>query len=154
MPDDDDTRENDASLLTEICHPLRRSKRQTNRQLLLAIGISISAAAVVVAILTHFVDPSQLANLPDDLAVDRDVSYGASEHQCLDIVYEQPVSRVRPAVVMIHQGGWMEGDKSSYPSAASLRSAATKRRKVSSRLGRIGSLFANNLLFTTKARIP
>jgi len=41
-----------------------------------------------------------------------------------------------------------------YPSAALLRSAATKRVKVSSQLGRIGSLFTNEVLFTTKARIP
>jgi len=41
------------------------------------------------------------------------------------------------------------------PSAASLRSAATKeRKKIPSRFGKIRSLFVNDLLFTTKARVP
>ena len=114
MVDENGFYEIDTRPTTDIRRRLRRSQNESNRQLLLLVGVSIAAAVVVVAILAYSVDTSPLASLPDHLTVERDVSYGPSEYQLLDIAYEQSTSRLHPAIVMIHQGGWMEGDKSSY----------------------------------------
>lgn len=79
------------------------------------IGVAfLVAAGVVVAILGSSVDTSPLARLPDSLAVARGVSYGPGKHHTLDVAYERARSRPRPAIVMIHPGGWMRGDKSAY----------------------------------------
>lgn len=59
-------------------------------------------------------EPSPLDNLPQGLAVHRDVAYGqgpAAQWQNLDILYHTFVSMRRPAIVFIHGGGWYKGDK-------------------------------------------
>src|SRR5205823_4674966 len=56
---------------------------------------------------------------PDDVTIVRDIAYreGASRQWRLDLAMkkEAPV-KPRPAVVVIHGGGWVEGDKSSFAS--------------------------------------
>jgi acetyl esterase/lipase len=55
--------------------------------------------------------------LPDDVAVTYNVRYreGAVPNWTLDIaVPRQPAAKPRPAIVVIHGGGWIEGDKSSF----------------------------------------
>jgi acetyl esterase/lipase len=54
---------------------------------------------------------------PDDVAVFHDVRYrdGSSKQWRLDLaVKKAPGDKPRPAVVVIHGGGWLEGDKSSF----------------------------------------
>jgi acetyl esterase/lipase len=114
MYDDTDTGDSKPGIVTATNRRLRGSRSRTNQQLLLVIGISILAALVVFATLAYFVDPSPLADLPEHIAVERNVSYGTDDYQMLDIAYEHDTSRLHPAIVMIHQGGWMQGDKSSY----------------------------------------
>lgn len=85
-----------------------------NGRVLLAAAAALSAALVGAALVARTADPSPLARLPDGLAVARDVAYGPDPHQTLDIAYARSPSRPRPAILMIHPGGWMQGDKSAY----------------------------------------
>ncbi|MCC6696484.1 MAG: alpha-L-fucosidase [Candidatus Hydrogenedentes bacterium] len=49
---------------------------------------------------------------PDGYVVEYDVPYGdASERQRLDIVYPEDAAKTRPAVILIHSGGWYTGGK-------------------------------------------
>ncbi len=55
------------------------------------------------------------------MLVEKDIQYRSTEgwdpgFNCLDIFYEKPGigSRNRPVVVLIHGGGWVEGDKSYF----------------------------------------
>jgi acetyl esterase/lipase len=53
----------------------------------------------------------------DDVAVLRDIPYrdGASKHWRLDLAMKKDVrGKPRPGIVVIHGGGWIEGDKSSF----------------------------------------
>ncbi len=84
------------------------------RRLLLAVSGVLSVALAVVVLLAFTRDPSALADLPETQAVEREVSYGPGPYHTLDIVYERARARLRPAILMIHPGGWMQGDKSAY----------------------------------------
>jgi acetyl esterase/lipase len=56
---------------------------------------------------------------PGDVIVLRDVRYrdGASKQWRLDLAYKNdPGGKPRPGIVVIHGGGWLEGDKSSFAS--------------------------------------
>lgn len=88
--------------------------RPRRRRLPLIFAIATVAALAAVAAVWLCYDPSPLAHLPRGLTADRDVSYGASPHQTLDIVFHTQDTRPRPAIVMIHEGGWYDGDKASY----------------------------------------
>lgn len=71
--------------------------------------------------------PDPLKNLPAGLRVDRDVEYGDdadAAHQKLDIIYHADRSRPRPAIVMIHGGGFRTGSKSAFH--PQMRDYATK----------------------------
>ena len=53
----------------------------------------------------------------DDIAVLRDIPYreGASQHWRLDLAMKKDLSgKPRPGIVVVHGGGWLEGDKSSF----------------------------------------
>lgn len=55
--------------------------------------------------------------LPDDVTVLYNLRYreGASKSWVLDLALpKQPASRPRAAIIVIHGGGWIEGDKSSF----------------------------------------
>src|SRR5438128_6647755 len=57
--------------------------------------------------------------MPDNIALKTDLQYreGKSAAWKLDLAYpKEPGSRPRPALVIIHGGGWIEGDKSSFRS--------------------------------------
>ena len=63
--------------------------------------------------------PAEPATDPDDVAVLHDVRYreGPSKQWLLDLaVKKAPGGKPRPAIVVIHGGGWLEGDKSSFAS--------------------------------------
>jgi acetyl esterase/lipase len=54
---------------------------------------------------------------PDDIAVFHDVRYrdGSSKQWRLDLAVKKAAGdKPRPAIVVIHGGGWLEGDKSSF----------------------------------------
>jgi acetyl esterase/lipase len=56
---------------------------------------------------------------PDNIVVLADLPYrtGPSKHWRLDLAYQKvPGGKPRPAIVVIHGGGWLEGDKSSFVS--------------------------------------
>jgi acetyl esterase/lipase len=56
---------------------------------------------------------------PEGITVLRDIRYreGASKQWRLDLAMKKdPHGKPRPAVVVIHGGGWLEGDKSSFAS--------------------------------------
>lgn len=59
-------------------------------------------------------DSSPLLKMPANLAIRRDVPYGPLGHQGLDLIHEPGRPGPRPAILMIHPGGWMMGDKSTY----------------------------------------
>jgi acetyl esterase/lipase len=55
----------------------------------------------------------------DDIAVFRDIQYrdGPSKQWRLDLAMKKDLTgKPRPAIVVIHGGGWLEGDKSSFAS--------------------------------------
>ena len=57
--------------------------------------------------------------MPESVILKRDIRYreGKSEAWKLDLAYpKNPGSKPRPALVIIHGGGWLEGDKSSFTS--------------------------------------
>lgn len=59
--------------------------------------------------------------MPDDLVLLRDLRYreGPSRHWTLDLAMPKEKSaESRPAIVVIHGGGWIEGDKSSFSTVA------------------------------------
>jgi len=91
-----------------------RSPSATNWRVLAGVAASLSAVLATVALAGYLVDSSPLADLADPLAVQRDVSYGPGAHHVLDIAYDRALARLRPAIVMIHPGGWMQGDKAAY----------------------------------------
>ena len=56
----------------------------------------------------------------DDVTLLRDLRYreGTHRHWALDLaMLKTPPERPQPAIVVIHGGGWIEGDKSSFSSA-------------------------------------
>jgi acetyl esterase/lipase len=59
------------------------------------------------------------ALVPKDVAVFRDMQYrDANKQWRLDLAMKKdPRAKPRPAIVVIHGGGWVEGDKSSFSSA-------------------------------------
>ena len=79
----------------------------------LKLGLGATAVAVVAA-LGALRDNSPLGQAPASLAVVRNVAYGPEAHHRLDLVHGRDVARLRPALVMIHPGGWMQGDRSAY----------------------------------------
>ena len=78
------------------------------------LGITAALAAAFAGVLGFAFtrDPSPLARLPSPMAAVRDAAYGPGPSHRLDVAFEP--GRPRPAVVMIHPGGWMQGDKSAY----------------------------------------
>ena len=64
-------------------------------------------------------DPGPVAAQPDDITVTHDIPYreGTSRQWKLDLAMKKGKSGVpRPGIVVIHGGGWIEGDKSSFAS--------------------------------------
>ena len=56
---------------------------------------------------------------PDDIVMIHDIAYrqGTSRHWKLDLAMKKStIDEPRPAIVVIHGGGWIEGDKSSFAS--------------------------------------
>lgn len=58
-------------------------------------------------------DTSALAKFAEGLELERDVAYGPDPRQRLDLVRARG-GGPRPALLMIHPGGWSQGDKSAY----------------------------------------
>jgi len=57
--------------------------------------------------------------MPGNITLQCDIRYrqGANEAWKLDLAYpKNPGTKLRPALVVIHGGGWIEGDKSSFTS--------------------------------------
>src|SRR5437867_8185444 len=57
--------------------------------------------------------------MPDSIALQRDLRYGEGKSTAwkLDLAYPKELGdKPRPALVIIHGGGWIEGDKSSFTS--------------------------------------
>lgn len=75
-----------------------------------AVAGLIVAALAVVAWLGATHDTSILARAPGALAVERDLDYGPA---ALDLARPKGVGP-RPAILMIHPGGWFSGDKTAY----------------------------------------
>jgi acetyl esterase/lipase len=78
----------------------------------------IAAACWLVA-----VNPGLRANEPQDrgITVLRDLRYreGPGRHGTLDLAMKADLGgKPRPAIVVIHGGGWLEGDKSSFSTSA------------------------------------
>ncbi|HEX7901552.1 MAG TPA: alpha/beta hydrolase fold domain-containing protein [Planctomycetota bacterium] len=75
-----------------------------------AAFLSIAALGAV-AYLGASHDTSVLAKASGNLEITRDVDYGPAT---LDLARPKDVARPRPALLMIHPGGWVQGDKSAY----------------------------------------
>lgn len=74
------------------------------------------AAAAILAASQGFAEDAD-DKLPDDVAITYNVRYreGAVKNWTLDIAVPKTRSESpRPAIVVIHGGGWIEGDKSSF----------------------------------------
>ena len=79
---------------------------------LIGITGALGAAFAALVAVAFARDPSPLSRLSAPLATARDLAYGPDAHHRLDVAYAPGL--VRPAIVMIHPGGWMQGDKSAY----------------------------------------
>ncbi|MCX7011927.1 MAG: alpha/beta hydrolase [Candidatus Sumerlaeota bacterium] len=58
-----------------------------------------------------------VTDLPADLVLERDLTYGEgpnAQYQTLDILYHKDTSKRRPAIVMVHGGGFRGGDKATF----------------------------------------
>ena len=80
--------------------------------------------AVLIFLLTSLrAAPAQIEHeMPDTIELQRDLRYreGKSAAWKLDLAYpKDPGNKPRPALVIIHGGGWIEGDKSSFTSLKS-----------------------------------
>src|SRR4051812_29781058 len=67
----------------------------------------------------HLPAPPARHEMPDNIALQREVPYreGKSPAWKLDLAYPKDLgTKPRPALVIIHGGGWIEGDKSSFTS--------------------------------------
>lgn len=84
------------------------------RRRTLLILVSTALAAAGAAWVARTTDSSPLLKLPANLAIRRDVPYGPLGHQAMDLIHDPSATTPRPAIVMIHPGGWMMGDKSTY----------------------------------------
>lgn len=76
-----------------------------------AVAGLLVAGLAAVAYLGATHDTSILAKAPATLAVARDVDYGPGT---LDLARPKAAAAPRPAILMIHPGGWFQGDKSAY----------------------------------------
>ena len=81
---------------------------------LLRIAAAVSLLFGIAAWTVYRIDRSPLEELPDSLTVRRDVAYGSGGYQKLDIIHAPGSSRLRPALMMLHPGAWMQGDKASH----------------------------------------
>lgn len=55
--------------------------------------------------------------IPDEISVQYNLQYreGSSKSRVLDLAMpKEPADKPRPAIIVIHGGGWIEGDKSSF----------------------------------------
>ena len=80
-------------------------------------GPSVAVAALLFAIRQSPAQP--IHEMPGNISLQCDIRYrqGASEAWKLDLAYpKNPGTKLRPALVVIHGGGWIEGDKSSFTS--------------------------------------
>jgi acetyl esterase/lipase len=84
-------------------------------------GRTIAMAAIIAAFTGGRADPAEPAVGPPNQVVDgiglwRDLQYsdGPSKNLTLDLAMTSPANSPRGAVVLIHGGGWIEGDKSSF----------------------------------------
>jgi acetyl esterase/lipase len=78
---------------------------------------SVAVAALLFAIRQSPAQPSH--EMPVNIGLQCDIRYrqGASEAWKLDLAYPKtPGTKLRPGLVIIHGGGWIEGDKSSFTS--------------------------------------
>jgi acetyl esterase/lipase len=81
----------------------------------LRLVLSILASVVVIG--TAPTPSSAQRAAQDDIVVFRDLAYreGASPHRKLDLAMKKGEGgKPRPGLVVIHGGGWIEGDKSSF----------------------------------------
>src|SRR4051812_27095178 len=81
--------------------------------------ISLACAALSCLVLSLPLAAEELAD-PPDIAVLHDLPYREGENKAwrLDLAMkkEQTPGKPRPGIVVIHGGGWIEGDKSSFAS--------------------------------------
>ncbi len=94
-----------------------RSRMTTGRlQFLPARLVALIAIALLSPSCTA-VSSAQEDQIPDDIVVVHDLRYrdGAVKEWVLDLAMQKNYSgKPRPAIVVIHGGGWLEGDKSSF----------------------------------------
>jgi acetyl esterase/lipase len=79
--------------------------------LFVLVGVVLTGAAGLVS---RWVDASPLDSLPDGFRATRDISYGPWRRNRLDLVHPIRPARPAPALLLIHPGGWFQGDKSAY----------------------------------------
>jgi acetyl esterase/lipase len=76
-------------------------------------------SVVLLTVALHGLPPVVVAAEPEDIAVDHDIVYreGKSRQWKLDLAMKKEARGMpRPGIVVIHGGGWLEGDKSSFAS--------------------------------------
>jgi acetyl esterase/lipase len=79
----------------------------------------IGAALIFLLCVIRLTAAQTRHEMPDTIALQRDLRYreGKSDAWKLDLAYpKEKGTRPRPALVIIHGGGWIEGDKSSFTS--------------------------------------
>ncbi|MFC4243724.1 alpha/beta hydrolase [Gryllotalpicola reticulitermitis] len=107
--------------------PARRRPRLTGRLLAVITALVLGSAVLTACAATSRPSaagaqdaPAAAANAtpPVGVVVTDDVPYAAtaSPRQTLDVCAPNPNGTVHPAVVLVHGGGWMKGDKSTVAS--------------------------------------
>lgn len=89
-----------------------RTRRWSSR----GVGLAAAAAAVVSTALA-----TPAAAVQDDVTVKRDVTYRTVDGEQLGLDVYQPAKKGkdRPAVVVVHGGGWTQGDKALFAQQSS-----------------------------------
>ena len=79
--------------------------------------IALTAAMTLLVTSLERAIAEQADRIPDDISVTSQIRYreGESKNWTLDLaVPKAPSAMPRPAIVVIHGGGWIQGDKSSF----------------------------------------
>ncbi len=81
--------------------------------------LQIFAAGLVLTTAPRAASAPAKHDIPDTIALQCNLAYrqGKSSAWRLDLAFpKNPGSQARPGLVIIHGGGWIEGDKSSFSS--------------------------------------
>jgi acetyl esterase/lipase len=85
-----------------------------NGVFLVLVGAGLGGVVGAILLAASFLDAPALSGIPEGWMSERNLAYGDDPRQRLDLVRERTPSKSRPALLLIHPGGWLQGDKAAY----------------------------------------